>query len=134
MHHEHPFTFCNGILSTSLTHIDPKTCLVKACDSDSVFEQNVYQRMIGSLMYLATCTRPDLAFSLSYLFSFSPHPLVRHHAAVTRVFRYLAGSRFMSFKYKRSATSVSLSIVAFSDSDYASCRDTRRSVSGYTSC
>ena len=37
----------------------------------------------------------------------------------------------MSLKYKRSPTSVPLSIVAFSNSDYASCRDTCRSVSGY---
>ena len=37
----------------------------------------------------------------------------------------------MSLKYKRSPTSVPLSIVAFSNSDYASCRVTRRSVSGY---
>ena len=37
----------------------------------------------------------------------------------------------MSLKYKRSPTSVPWSIVAFSDSDYASCRDTYRSVSGF---
>ena len=112
------------------TPIYPKTSLVKASDSDSVFEQNLYQRMIRSLMYLVTCTRPDLAFSVSYLSCFSSHPLERHHTAVKRVSRYLAGTWSMSLKYKRSPTSVPLSIVAFSDADYASCRDTRRSVSG----
>ena len=37
----------------------------------------------------------------------------------------------MSLKYKGFPTSVPLSIVAFSDCDYASCPDTRRSISGY---
>ena len=113
------------------TPIDPKTSLVKASDSDPVFEQNLYQRMIGSHMYLVTRTRPDLAFSVSYLSRFPSHLLDRNHAAVKRVFCYLAATCSMSLKYKRSTTSIPLSIVAFSDSDYASCRDTRRSVSGY---
>ena len=87
--------------------------------------------MIGSLIHLVTCTGPDLASSVSYLSRSSSHLLARHHTAVKRVFRYLAGTRFMSLTYKHSPTPVPLSIVAFSDSDYASCRDTRRSVSGY---
>ena len=62
--------------------MDPKTSLIKASDSDPGFEQNLYQHMIGSLMYLVTCTRADLAFSLSYLSRFSSHPLERHHTAV----------------------------------------------------
>ena len=61
----------------------------------------------------------------------SCHALERHHTAVKRVFFYLAGTRSMSLKYKHSPTSVSESIVAVSNSDYASCRDTRRAVSGY---
>ena len=113
------------------TTIDTKTSLGKASDSDTVFEQNLYQRMIGSLMYLVTWTRPDLAICLSYCYRFSSHALERNHTAVKRVCRYLPATRSMSLLYKRSATSVPLSIVAFSDSDYASCRDTRRSVSAY---
>ena len=113
------------------TPIDPKTSLVKASDCDPVFEQNLYQRMIGSLMYLVSCTRPDLAFSVSYLSRFASHPLERHHTAVKRVFPYLAVTRSMSLKFKPSSTSVPLSIVTFSDSDHASCHDTRRSVCGY---
>ena len=68
---------------------------------------------------------------MSYLSRCSSHPRECHHTADNRVFRYLAGTRAMSLKYKRSPTSVPLSIIAFSNSDYASCRDTRRSVSAY---
>ena len=82
-------------------------------------------------MYLVTCTRPDVAVSVSYLSPFSSQPLARHHTAVRRIFRYLAGTRSMSLNYKRCPTSVPWSIVAFSDSDYASCCDTRRYISGY---
>ena len=113
------------------TPIDQKTSLVKASNSDLVCEQNLYQRMIGSLMYLVTCTCPDLAFSASYLTRFPSHALERHQTAVKRVFCYLAGTRSMSLKYNRSPTSVPFSIITFSNSVYASCRDTRRSVSGY---
>src|SRR5437868_13929954 len=87
--------------------------------------------MIGSLMYLITCTRPDLAFSVSFLSRFSSHPLKSHHTAVKRVFRYLAGTRNVSLMYHRLSTSVPLILTGFSNADYASCRDTRCSVPGY---
>ena len=47
------------------------------------------------------------------------------------LFRYPSGIRSMSLKYNSSPTSVSLSIVAVSDSDFASCRDICRSISVY---
>ena len=87
--------------------------------------------MIGSVMFLVTCTRPDLAFSVSYLTCLSSQPLAHHDTAVKSVLRYLAGTPFMSLNYKRSPTSFPLSIVAFSDPNYASCRDAHRSLSGY---
>ena len=49
------------------TPMDSKTNLVKASDSDPVFVQNLYQGMIGSLIYLVTCTRTNFAFSVSHL-------------------------------------------------------------------
>ena len=89
------------------TPIDSQTCLVKVSDSDSGFEQILDQRMIGSLMYLVTCTRTHLAFMMSYLFRFSSHPLQRHDTAVKSVFTYLAGTSSMSLKYQRTPTFVS---------------------------
>ena len=69
--------------------------------------------MIGSRMYLVTWTRPDLAFSLSYLSHLSSHPLPCLHTAVNWVSRDLAGTTSMSLKYKHSPTSVPLSIVTY---------------------
>ena len=82
-------------------------------------------------MYLVTGTYPHLALSVSYISRFSSTPLECHYTAVNGVFHYLAGTSSMSFQCTRSTTSVSLSIVASSDFDYASRRNTRRSVSGY---
>ena len=81
-------------------------------------------------MYLVTCTRPDIGFAVSFLSRFSSHPLEYHHTAVKRVFRYLAGTRSLSLVYIRH-NDVPLLITGFSDADYTSCHDTRRSVTGY---
>ena len=82
-------------------------------------------------MYLVTCIRPDLTFCHSYFPRGCSYPLESHYTAVKRLLRYLAGTYSMSLRYKRTGPSMPLSIVAFSDAIYNSCRDTRSSVSGY---
>ena len=47
-----------------------------------------YSQMIGSLMYLANCTRPNITFSLSKLSRFTSCPGKLHWEAVDRVFFY----------------------------------------------
>src|SRR5205807_8583835 len=113
------------------TPIDPKAPLVKADGSQPPHECTAYQQMIGSLMYLVTCTRPDLAFSVSFLSRFSSHPLKSYHTAVKRVFRYLARTRNVSLMYHRLSTSVPPMLTGFFDADYAFCRDIGRYVIGY---
>jgi len=114
------------------TPIDPKAPLVKADESEPAYEKQLYQQMIGSLMYLVTCTRSDLGFVVSFLSQFSSQPLLCHHTAVKRVFRYLAGTSSTFLVYtRRSSMDIPLLITSYSDADYASCRNTRRSVSGY---
>jgi len=108
------------------TPIDPKAPLVKADESELAYDKQLYQQMIGSLMYLVTCTRPDLGFVVSFLSRFSPHPLLCHHTAVKRVFRYLAGTHSTSLVYTcHSSIDIPLLITGYSDADYASCCDTR---------
>ena len=44
---------------------------------------------VGSLIYLATCTHPDIAYSVSLLARFSANPGQKHWQAVKHLFRYL---------------------------------------------
>ncbi|KAE8892612.1 hypothetical protein PF003_g23223 [Phytophthora fragariae] len=58
-------------------------------ESDTSFE---YRKAIGMLMYLATGTRPDLAYAVGQLNRFVSKPSNKHVGALKRVLRYLAGT------------------------------------------
>jgi hypothetical protein len=51
-----------------------------------------YREAIGSLMYAALGTRPDIMFSVSFLLQFMQNPGRAHWEAVKRVMRYLKGT------------------------------------------
>jgi hypothetical protein len=59
-----------------------------------------YQRAIGSLMYTATSTRPDIAFSFATLSQFMRNPGAAHWEAAKRVFRYLKGTEELRLDWK----------------------------------
>ncbi|XP_057444716.1 uncharacterized mitochondrial protein AtMg00810-like [Lotus japonicus] len=86
-----------------------------------------YRRLIGRLLYLTT-TRPDIAFVVNQLSQFLSSPTDLHEAATHRVLRYLKGTPGCGLFYP--ATS-STTLTAFSDSDWAGCVDTRKSITGY---
>lgn len=48
-----------------------------------------YRNAVGSLMYLAQCTRPDLAHAVGVLSQHLERPVQRHWDAVVHVFWYL---------------------------------------------
>lgn len=48
-----------------------------------------YAQLIGSLMYLAVATRPDLSKAVGVLARFTANPMRKHWEAAIRVCRYL---------------------------------------------
>jgi len=58
-----------------------------------------YREAIGSLMYIAIATRPDISFAVSCLSQFLENPGEAHWQAVKCVFRYLAGTRDQALTY-----------------------------------
>ena len=88
-----------------------------------------YLSAVGSLMYLATCTRPDIAYTVSVLARFNANPARVHWQAVKHLFRYLKGSLDLQLTYGPAATKELF--VTYSDSDYAGDSDTLRSTGAY---
>jgi Reverse transcriptase (RNA-dependent DNA polymerase). len=58
-----------------------------------------YSEIIGSLMYLASATRPDISFAASKLSRFTSNPGDDHWRALERVMRYLKSTMKLGLHY-----------------------------------
>lgn len=90
--------------------------------------QTPYREAVGSLMYLAIGTRPDIAFALSTVSQYLELPDKIHWNAVKRILKYLKETADYGLVFK---ANTNLNILAFSDADYAGDVDTRRPTTGY---
>jgi hypothetical protein len=88
-----------------------------------------YATLVGSLMHLANCTRPDIAYAVGVLARFMSAPKMSHWLAAKGVLRYLCGTRDYGIFYSANSSS---KLTGYTDSDFARDVDTRRSTAGYT--
>jgi hypothetical protein len=113
------------------TPITPGTNLSKADapsdDTEAAFmKKTPYREAIGSLMYAAVATRPDISFAVSTLSQFLENPGQLHWEAVKRVFRYLSGTKDYALTYGNERHE----LVGFTDADGAS-QEHRHAISGF---
>ena len=92
--------------------------------------QRAYQSQIGSLMFTAICIRPDLSFAVGQLAQAAQDPDARHESGVKRILRYLQGTTSYGIHYAKSGAE-QITLQGYSDSDWAGCTKTRKSVSGW---
>ncbi|XP_075504507.1 secreted RxLR effector protein 161-like [Primulina tabacum] len=58
-------------------------------------------KIIGSLMYITNCTRPDIACAVNNLCRFTSNPSDAHWKALTKVLRYLKHTSEYGLNYTR---------------------------------
>jgi len=89
-------------------------------------EGNRYAELVGSLLYLYTVTRPDIAFAVAVLSRCMSCPEEDHIRAAKGVPRYLRGTNRLGVVY-----SVREPLQGLVDADLAGDIDSRRSTTGF---
>eukprot|EP00873_Tetraselmis_striata_P024207 jgi/Tetstr1/444471/TSEL_032352.t1 len=89
-----------------------------------------YVRLMGCLLYVSTCTRPDITTALSILGSVQKEPRVMHMTALKKVLRYLKGTMHRGITLGADSTD-NLRLVGYADADFAADLIQRRSRGGY---
>ncbi|KAL0434586.1 UNVERIFIED_CONTAM: Retrovirus-related Pol polyprotein from transposon TNT 1-94 [Sesamum radiatum] len=86
-----------------------------------------YSRIIGSLMYIMNCTRPDIAYAVNKLSRFTSNPSKNHWKGLIRVLRYLKYTSNYGLHYTRYPAVLE----GYSDANWISDSKDTKSTSGY---
>jgi hypothetical protein len=97
-------------------------------DSEQV-DPRRYREIVGSLIYLMTCTRPDISWVVSKLSQKLSCPRMEDVTTAKHVLRYLKGSMEHELCFRK--CDGELNLIAFTDADWASSLDDRQSTTGY---
>jgi len=100
---------------------------ISQSEGELLEDPTVYRRLIGRLLYL-TITRPDICYSVNRLSQFLTTPRLPHLQAAHRILRYIKGAPGQGIFL---AADSPVQLKAFTDSDWAACPDSRRSISGF---
>lgn len=86
-----------------------------------------YRECIGSLLYAAQISRPDISYAVNLLSRYCENPGRAQWIAVKRIMRYLKGTTGLEITYGNGEEK----LIGYCDADWASDMDLRRSTTGY---
>jgi hypothetical protein len=87
-----------------------------------------YRSLVGSLMYLYLVSRPDIGYSICTLSKFLEKPTKEHWNYALRILRYIKDTKELGLIYTKNEN---FKMTGFADSDWASDKQTARSVGGF---
>jgi len=116
------------------TPMEPGLVLTKEMgpktEEESKRYKSKYLSAVGSLMYLATQTRPDISYAVGLLARFNSNPGEPHWKAVKHLFRYIKGTLDFKLTYTRGPP-LSHPFISYSDADHGGCKDSGKSTGGF---
>jgi len=111
---------CRGLSTPLPVKLDPSNDLIP-------FDKTKYRKAIGSLLYMSTGTRPDLAFAVSRQSQFCHVATEENWFEVRHILRYVKQTQNRSITYRKCGKPFEI----YTDSDYANDASDRRSHGGY---
>ena len=90
-------------------------------------DPNRFRRLVGKLIYLSI-TRPDISFAVQFLSKFMSAPTDAHMKEVYHLLRYLKATSEHGILLAKNSD---FHIRAYCDSDWGSCPNSRKSVTGF---
>ena len=96
-------------------------------DGEPLKDPTPFRSTVGALQYLPI-TKPDIGFVVNKLSQFMHRPTSLHWQSVKRLLRYLKQTVHFGLQISRTSN---FTLQAFTDADWAGCRDDRRSTGGY---
>jgi hypothetical protein len=123
--------------------IPPGTILMKDMgpkteEERKEMEEVPYKSLIGSLLYIARVTRPDVMFAVSFMSRFASDPGMKHWEVLRGVLKYLMGTSQMGLRYRRNDSAgdgeeLVMQLESWPDSSYNDDREKGRSTYGHVS-
>ena len=122
---------CKPVSTPAIPHTkqSKSDCPIEGSEKSlDICEQKQYRSLVGNLMYLSVVSRPDICFAVYNLAQFVSNPGKAHWCALKHLLRFLKGTESLSLVYNRSEN---LELFGFSDSDWATDKEDRKSISGF---
>jgi hypothetical protein len=113
--------------------MDPNVSLEPNPDGSQGNQSNSYMRLLGELQFLANATRPDIAYAVNRLATYTANFSMQHSTALKRLLRYLVGTKAYGITYQKYPTTNDVEenlFYGFSDAAYTN-MDDHKSMSGY---
>ncbi|XP_076620058.1 uncharacterized protein LOC143341211 [Colletes latitarsis] len=110
------------------TPLDLNRKLRKETENSGEYHKDLpFRELLGSLMYLAVATRPDIAHAVGALSQFNNCFNKTHWVEAKRVLRYLKGTSDVGLRYEASGAPIN----GYADADWGNCTEDRKSFTGY---
>ena len=100
-------------------------------EPDEHINKTEYQRGVGSLQWLASRTRPDIAHAACLLAQYNSAPTRKCWNVLMHVLRYLRGSRDCGVQYQQHDEGADDDLIGYMDSDWAGANTGRKSIGRY---
>jgi len=121
------------------TPLDPnlKLDLAEHRGEEELEDITDYQAVVGSLMYAALATRPDISYAVAALSRYNSRPFTSHMTAAMRVLQYLKSTADFRLHFTGNSIGIGIgihignSLIEYSDSDWANDSADRKSQGGH---